>query len=165
MFVVGENIVHPLYGAGVIASIETREFVGTTNEYYIVELLFRNEVIMVPRSQAVVLGVRNVICLEKADEVKHVLSKPCACTNPNWNKRYKENMDRLRTGDVIEVAYVVRDLSDREKHKGLSARERKMLTSAIKILVSELACVHKSDFVETKNLVKELLLENAVDLH
>jgi len=164
MFLVGENIVHPLYGAGVIASIETREFVGATNEYYIVELLFRNEVIMVPRAQAITLGVRNIICMEKAAEVKKVLSIPCKCTNPNWNKRYKENMDRLRTGDVIEVAYVVRDLSDREKIKGLSARERKMLTSAIKILVSELACVHKSDFNETKNLVKDLLHENAVVL-
>jgi len=160
MFLVGENIVHPLYGAGVIASIETREFVGTTNEYYIVELLFRNEVIMVPKAQAVALGVRNIIDKEKAHEVKCVLSKPCECTNPNWNKRYKENMDRLRTGDVIEVAYVVRDLSDREKSKGLSARERKMLTSAIKILVSELACVHESDFNDTKALVRDLLLES-----
>ena len=97
MFLVGEKIVHPLYGAGVISSIEIREFVGTTNEYYIVELLFRNEVIMVPRSQAVSLGVRKTICLEKAKEVRHVLSKPCKETNPNWNKRYKENMDRLRT--------------------------------------------------------------------
>lgn len=161
MFSVGEKIVHPLHGAGEITGFEVHDFVGAAHEYYVIELVCKNERMMVPVKTAKELGVRRIICEEEAERVLALLEQPCKDSNPNWNQRYKENMDRLRTGNIDDVAYVIRDLSGREHKKGLSSREKKMLTSAIRILVSEMACVLKSDFDSTRNMLKDVLASNS----
>lgn len=143
MFNIGDNIVYPMHGAGTISSIEEKEVLGEKQQYYIIKM--PGEVmVMVPTAKAEAMGVRNVIDEKSANSVLQVLEKDETEMSNNWNKRYRENLDKMKTGDIYEVADVVRNLSFKQKEKGLSTAEKKMLLNARQILVSELALAEDS---------------------
>ena len=159
MFNIGDNIVYPMHGAGTISSIEEKEVLGEKQQYYIIKM--PGEVmVMVPTAKAEAMGVRNVIDENSANKVLQVLEKDETEMSNNWNKRYRENLDKMKTGNIYEVADVVRNLSFKQKEKGtLSTGEKKMLLNAKQILVSELVLAEHSSKEEI-----EKLIDNKIDM-
>ena len=144
MFNVGDQIVYPMHGAGTIDSIEEKDVLGEKQSYYILRMPGEVKV-MVPIAKAEEVGVRSIIDKNSADKVFQVLEQDETEMNKNWNKRYRDNMDKLKSGDIYEIADVVRNLSFKQKEKGLSTGEKKMLDNAKQILVSELVLVENSN--------------------
>ena len=159
MFNIGDNIVYPMHGAGTISSIEEKEVLGEKQQYYIIKM--PGEVmVMVPTAKAEAMGVRNVIDEKSANSVLKKIKKDETEMSNNWNKRYRENLDKMKTGDIYEVADVVRNLSFKQKEKGtLSTGEKKMLINAKQILVSELVLAEHSSKEEI-----EKLIDNKIDM-
>ena len=158
MFNVGDKIVYPMHGAGTIDAIEQKDILGEKQDYYIIKMPGEVKV-MVPIAKASDVGVRSVINKEEAGKVLQVLEANETEMSNSWNKRYKENMDKMKTGDIYEVADVVRNLSYKQKEKGLSTGEKKMLNNAKQILVSELVLAEHASESEEQNLV-----ENKINL-
>ncbi len=154
MFNVGDYIVYPMHGAGTIDAIEEKDILGQRQAYYIIKMPGEVKV-MIPTTQAEKVGIRNVIDKEQAKKVFDVLGEEDSQVEMNWNKRYRENMDKMKTGDIYEVADVVRNLSFKQKEKGLSTGEKKMLTNAKQILVSELALAEESSQETVENLIED----------
>ena len=142
MFNIGDKVVYPMHGAGVIEDIEEKNISGQKEEYYSIKMPGEVKV-MVPIAKADQVGVRGIIDEETAGKVFKVLEANSTEMSMNWNKRYRDNMEKIKSGDVYEVADVVRNLSLKQKDKGLSTGEKKMLLNAKQILVSELTLVSK----------------------
>ena len=132
MFNVGDKIVYPMHGAGVIDAIEEKDILGEKQAYYILKMPGEVKV-MVPISKAEQVGVRNIIDKNSADKVFTVLSQDETEMDKNWNKRYRDNMEKLKSGNIYEIADVVRNLAFKQKEKGLSTGEKKMLENAKQI--------------------------------
>ena len=158
MFNVGDKIVYPMHGAGTIDSIEEKDILGEKQSYYILKMP-SNVKVMIPTAKAEEVGVRNIIDKQSAEKVFKVLSQDETEMEKNWNKRYRDNMDKMKSGDIYEVADVVRNLSFKQKEKGLSTGEKKMLNNAKQILVSELVLVEN-----TTNAEMEKLVDNKIDV-
>lgn len=158
MFNVGDKIVYPMHGAGTIDAIEEKDILGEKQNYYIIKMPGEVKV-MVPISKASDIGVRSVIDKAEAGKVLEVLEANETEMSNNWNKRYKENMEKMKSGSIYEVADVVRNLSYKQKEKGLSTGEKKMLNNAKQILVSELVFAEHASENEVENLV-----ENKINL-
>ena len=137
-FDVGDKVVYPHHGAAVVERRELKEVFGETREYLVLRLAYGDLTLMVPTDNTDEVGLREVINDEEVEEVFAVLRKKEARMPTNWSRRYKNHSEKLRSGDIYQVAEVVRNLSIREKDKGLSAGEKRMLTRARQILVSEL---------------------------
>ena len=152
MYNVGDEVVYPMHGAGRIVAIEEREVMEEKQSYYILEMPGEVKV-MIPTAKAEEVGVRNIIDKQSAEKVFKVLSQDETEMEKNWNKRYRENMDKMKSGNIYEIADVVRNLSFKQKEKGLSTGEKKMLYNAKQILVSELVFAENS----TQNEVEELI--------
>ena len=154
MFNVGDYIVYPMHGAGTIDAIEEKDILGQKQAYYIIKMPGEVKV-MIPTAKADEVGIRNVIDKSEAQKVFEVLGEEDTQTELNWNKRYRENMDKMKTGDIYEVADVVRNLSFKQKQKGLSTGEKKMLLNAKQILVSELALAEESSEDVVEGLIED----------
>ena len=152
MYNVGDKIVYPMHGAGVIDSIEEKEILGEKQSYYILKMPGEVKV-MVPTATAQQHGIRNVIDTSEAEKVFNILEQDETEMEKNWNKRYRDNMDKMKSGDIYEIADVVRNLSFKQKEKGLSTGEKKMLHNAKQILVSELVLARHSTQDEVEELV------------
>lgn len=152
MFNIGDKIVYPMHGAGTIDSIEEKDILGEKQSYYILRMPGEVKV-MVPIKNAEQVGVRSIIDKSSADKVFKILEQDETEMNKNWNKRYRDNMDKLKSGDIYEIADVVRNLSFKKKEKGLSTGENKMLTNAKQILVSELVLAEQSNTDEMEEIV------------
>ena len=152
MFNVGDKIVYPMHGAGTIDSIEEKDILGQKQSYYILKMPGEGKV-MIPTAKAEEVGVRNIINKESADKVFGILEKDETQMDKNWNKRYRDNMDKMKSGDIYEIADVVRNLSFKQKEKGLSTGEKKMLNNAKQILVSELVLAEHASQEEVEKLV------------
>jgi len=137
-FDVGDKVVYPHHGAAVIEKREQKEVFGETREYLVLKLAYGDLTLMVPCDNTDEVGLREVINDEEVEEVFAVLRKKEARMPTNWSRRYKNHVEKLKSGDIYQVAEVVRNLSIRDKDKGLSAGEKRMLTRARQILVSEL---------------------------
>lgn len=146
MFEIGDYIAHPMHGAGVIESIVTKKINGAERDYYVLKLPVGDMVVMVPVAGCENIGVRSIISSAEARNVIDAFSKLEICMTQNWNKRYRENMDKLKSGDLLEVASVVKGLMCRDSERGLSTGERKMLHSAKQILISELVIAMGADY-------------------
>ena len=138
MFQVGDKIVHPMHGAGVIDSIVQKKVNGVVRDYYILKLPVGGMSVMIPTQNCVEIGVRPVCECDEADHVIESIPEIEIDMTQNWNRRYRENMLRLKSGDLLEVARVVKGLMLRDEERGLSTGERKMLHSAKQILISEI---------------------------
>ena len=152
MYNVGDKVVYPMHGAGVIDSIEEKEILGEKQSYYILKMPGEVKV-MVPTLTAEEHGIRNVIDKNEAERVINVLEQDETEMEKNWNKRYRDNMDKMKSGDIYEIADVVRNLSFKQKEKGLSTGEKKMLHNAKQILVSELVLAEHATQDEVEELV------------
>ena len=138
MFQVGDKIVHPMHGAGVIDEITTKRINGVTRDYYILKLPVGGMLVMIPTESSEEIGVRPVMGAGEVDKLLEALPEIKVESDPNWNRRYRENMTRLKSGDLLEVARVIKGLTIRDQKRGLSTGERKMLHSAKQILISEI---------------------------
>ena len=136
MFSIGDKVVYPMQGAGIIEKIESQHILGEDRDYFVLKSPYSDMKIMIPVKTYMQTGVRAIISAEEVDAVVEVLKGPSTKMNSNWNRRYRENMDRLKTGDAEEVAGVVRNLVRIERVKSLSAGEKKLLTNALRILAS-----------------------------
>lgn len=136
-FRIGDRIAHPLHGAGVIDSIESRKINGTERDYYVLKLPVGDMLVMIPVESCEDIGVRPIISAEKARSILEAIPNIDIEMTQNWNKRYRENMLKIKSGDLMEVAAVVKGLMVRDAERGLSTGERKMLHSAKQILISE----------------------------
>jgi len=152
MFNVGDKVVYPMHGAGTIEGIEEKNILGDKQSYYIIKMPGEVKV-MVPTAKAEEIGVRDIIDEMSAKKVFKVLETNCTEMSMNWNKRYRDNMEKMKSGDVYEIADVVRNLSFKQKEKGLSTGEKKMLLNAKQILVSELTLAGNSNKEEIEELV------------
>ena len=138
MYKIGDKIVYPMHGAGIIEKIEDKTILGENRKYYILKIPFGDMKIMIPVDKSDEIGVRDVISSDEVKKVLNVLGAPSTVMSSNWNRRYRENMEKLKTGSVKEVAEVVRNLLRTEREKHLSTGEKKMLTNACQILKSEI---------------------------
>lgn len=138
MFQIGDKVVHPMHGAGIVDSIVQKKVDGVMRDYYIMKLPSRSMVVMIPTENCEEIGVRPVVDREQADRVLAAIPSIQVEMTANWNHRYRENMERMKSGDLLEVARVIKGLTVRDTKRGLSTGERKMLHSARQILISEL---------------------------
>ena len=152
MFNVGDKIVYPMHGAGTIDAIEEKNILGENQAYYIIKMPGEVKV-MVPTAKAEQIGVRNIIGKEEAEKVISILGEDETEMSQNWNKRYRDNMEKMKSGDVYEIADVVRNLAFKQKEKGLSTGEKKMLSNAKQILVSELVLAEHASQEEVEELI------------
>ena len=156
MFSVGDKIVYPMHGAGTIDSIEEKDILGEKQSYYILKMPSDVKV-MIPTAKAEEVGVRNIIDKQSAEKVFKILGQDETEMDKNWNKRYRNNMDKMKSGDIYEVADVVRNLSFKQKEKGLSTGEKKMLLNAKQILVSELTLAENSNKDQMEELINNTI--------
>ncbi|OFP51853.1 CarD family transcriptional regulator [Propionibacterium sp. HMSC067A01] len=157
-FNVGETVVYPNHGAAVIEDIETRTIKGEEKLYLVLRILGQNDlVVRVPASNLDLVGVRDVVDDEGLENVFEVLRKTNVEEPSNWSRRYKANLEKLHSGNVLKVAEVVRDLWRRERDRGLSAGEKRMLSKARQILVSELALAKKVADDRAEEILDEVL--------
>ncbi|HZT64957.1 MAG TPA: CarD family transcriptional regulator [Acidimicrobiales bacterium] len=156
-FDVGDKVVYPHHGAAVIERREQREVFGEKREYLVLRLAYGDLTLMVPTDNTDEVGLREVINDEEVEEVFAVLRKKEARMPTNWSRRYKNHVEKLKSGDIYQVAEVVRNLSIRDKDKGLSAGEKRMLTRARQILVSELTFAIGVDEAEAEKKLNEAL--------
>ena len=138
MFTIGDKIVYPMHGAGVIEAVEEKKILGELRKYYILKVPFGDMKIMIPCDTSDVIGVRQVISPKETYQVMEILSNESTAMPDNWNRRYRENMAKLRKGDTVNVAEVVRNLMRVDRVKKLSTGEKQMLANAKQILISEL---------------------------
>jgi CarD family transcriptional regulator len=157
MFRVGDMIAHPMHGAGIIDSIEEKKLNGFTRRYYILKLPAGGMIVMIPTESTEQIGVRPIVNSDEADALMDSIPKIDAEMTSNWNRRYRENMQRIKSGNLHEVARVVKGLMTRDVEKGLSTGERKMLLSAKQILISELVLSKKLTYEEVESRLNAAL--------
>ena len=156
-FEVGETVVYPHHGAATISEVKTRVIKGEEKVYLKLRVTQGDLTIEVPADNVDLVGVRDVVGREGLDRVFSVLRTPFAEEPTNWSRRYKANLEKLASGDVIKVSEVVRDLWRRDQDRGLSAGEKRMLAKARQILISELALAEKTDEDKASTVLDEVL--------
>ncbi|MDP3972912.1 MAG: CarD family transcriptional regulator [Candidatus Nanopelagicales bacterium] len=156
-FSIGDTVVYPHHGAALIESIEQRTVKGEELEYLVLRVAQGELTVRVPADRVDLVGVRDVVDKEGLERVFEVLRQPYVEEPTNWSRRYKANLEKLASGDVIKVSEVVRDLWRRDKDRGLSAGEKRMLAKARQILVSELALAEKIVEEQAEALLDEVL--------
>lgn len=154
---IGDKIVYPMHGAGVIEAIEEKEIMGAKQTYYIMRMPIGDMKVMIPTRNAEEIGIRDVIDKDEADRVIASFKSCSTEMDANWNKRYRENVARIKSGNIYEVVRVVKNLMFREKSRGLSTGERKMLNGAKQILVSELVIAKSIKQSEVENIMNEIV--------
>ena len=148
MFKIGDRIAHPMHGAGIIDSIVTRRIDGDDKQYYALKLPSADMLVMIPVEGSENIGVRPIIAAKEAEHIISAIANIQVNMTQNWNKRYRENMVKIKSGNLMEVAEVIKGLMLRETDRGLSNGERKMLHSAKQILISEIVLSKASSYEE-----------------
>lgn len=142
MFSIGDKVVYPMHGAGIIEKIEEREILGEIKSYYILHIPYGKMQVMVPVDKCAEAGLRAIVSKAEIKRVLEVLSAPSTEMDENWNRRLRDNNEKLKTGDPKQVAEVIRNLARIEREKKLSAGEKKLLLNARQILSSEIVLVN-----------------------
>ncbi len=157
-FSVGETVVYPNHGAAVVEDIEMRQIKGEDQKYLVLRILGQNDlVVRVPACNLDLVGVRDVVDADGLEKVRSILRETDVEEPANWSRRYKANLEKLHSGNVHKVSEVVRDLWRRERDRGLSAGEKRMLAKARQILVSELALAEDVEEERAEVLLDEVL--------
>jgi CarD family transcriptional regulator len=160
-FELGDHVVYPHHGAGKVLCKEEMEVLGERREYLTIKILHNDMTVKVPTENASLAGLRRVIDEETVKKVLDVLQDDVSEMPKNWNRRFKHNRDKIKTGDIYELAEVVRNLALRESEKGLSTGEKQMFTRAKKILASELMYALDKDEEDAEGYLDELLADSA----
>jgi CarD family transcriptional regulator len=159
MFKVGDKAVYPAHGVGVIEAVEHRDISGTTQSFYILRLLGNDMRVMVPTSKAESVGLRKIINKDKVARVYEILrDRKVEIEGQTWNRRYREYMDKIKTGSVFEVAEVLRDLCVLRHAKDLSFGERRMLDTARSLLVKELSIAKNMEEKQVEQDINNIFL-------
>jgi CarD family transcriptional regulator len=161
-FEIGDSVVYPHHGAGKVLRKEVKNVLGESREYLTIKILHNEMTVMVPTENAALAGLRRVIDEETVQKVLAVLQDECSEMPKNWNRRFKHNRDKIKTGDIYELAEVVRNLAIREHQKGLSTGEKQMFTRAKKILASELMYALEMDEEQVDEHLTGLLTSSSV---
>jgi CarD family transcriptional regulator len=159
-FAIGDNVVYPHHGAGQVIKKEAKEILGEVREYLTIKILHNDMTVMVPCENAGKAGLRRVIDEDTVKKVLAVLSDEVSEMPKNWNRRFKHNRDKIKTGDIYELAEVVRNLAVREQDKGLSTGEKQMYTRAKKILASEMMYALEKSEDDAEAYLDDLLLRS-----
>jgi CarD family transcriptional regulator len=157
LYKLGDKVVYPHHGAGTIVKKEVREILGEKREYLTIKILHNDMVVNVPSENAERVGLRQVINEKQVNEVVKALTGSGTQMPKNWNRRFKHNRDKMKTGDVLELAEVVRNLALRDHEKGLSTGEKQMFVKAKKILASELMYAKHMDEEQTHLWLDDVL--------
>lgn len=163
MFSVGDKVVYPMHGAGVIEAIEEREILGETKKYYVMRIPIGNMKVFIPLSNGNNIGLREVTDELMINEIIENLKQDEVTLTSNWNQRYRVNMDKIKNGEVHDVAQVVKELMYRDREKGLSTGERKMLDNAKQILISEMVLSKEIEETEALDLLSDMINEKIID--
>jgi CarD family transcriptional regulator len=161
LYKVGDKVVYPHHGAGTIVKKESREVLGQKREYLTIKILHNDMTVQVPSENADQVGLRRVIGEKDVGVVLKALTGSSTEMPKNWNRRFKHNRDKMKTGDVLELAEVVRNLALRDHEKGLSTGEKQMFVKAKKILASELMYAKTMDEDECAEWLEEVLANDA----
>ena len=157
MYQVGDKVVHPMHGAGIIDSIVQRKVNGVVKDYYLLNLFDGNMMVMIPTDNTNEIGVRPVVSGQEASKLLQAMENIQVDMTQNWNRRYRENMSRIKSGNLLEVARVVKGLTSRDHDRGLSTGERKMLHTARQILISELMLAQSLPYEAVEERVDRVL--------
>jgi CarD family transcriptional regulator len=160
LFEVGDKVVYPHHGAGTVVKKEKREVLGQTREYLTIQILHNDMTVNVPVENAEQVGLRTVIDEDLVNNVVKALTGGSTEMPKNWNRRFKHNRDKMKTGDIFELAEVVKNLSLRDHEKGLSTGEKQMFVKAKKILASELMYAKGVDEEEAAEWLEGVLAAN-----
>jgi CarD family transcriptional regulator len=160
LFEVGDKVVYPHHGAGTVVKKEKREVLGQTREYLTIQILHNDMTVNVPVENAEQVGLRTVIDEDLVNNVVKALTGGSTEMPKNWNRRFKHNRDKMKTGDIFELAEVVKNLSLRDHEKGLSTGEKQMFVKAKKILASELMYAKGVDEEEAAEWLEGVLATN-----
>ena len=158
MYLVGDKVVHPMHGAGVISDIVEERLAGQKKSYYVFSLPVGELVLKIPTESCDKIGIRNLSTSEAIDSLIRKIPNLSVDMTVNWNQRYRENLERLKSGKLLEVAQVIKALMWRDRDRGLSNGERKMLHSAKQILLSEVVLVNGTDYKETEQKFDRIML-------
>lgn len=161
MFNIGDRVVYPMHGAGVIESIEEKEILGARKRYYVMKLPLGEMKVLIPTDNISQVGLRGVIAKDDVSRVFVVLQGEQPEMSANWNRRYRNHMEKIKSGDIFAVAEVVRNLMLRHRCKGLSTGESKMLDTARQILISELILVKGVKQADIVSDLEEIFSEPA----
>jgi CarD family transcriptional regulator, regulator of rRNA transcription len=151
-----------MHGAGVIESMESKEVLGETKNYYVLKMPIGEMKLMIPVDNVNNIGLRNIIDQDSVEEIIDILKEGAVLNDSNWNKRYRDNLLKMKTGDIYAVAQVVRDLTFRDREKGLSTGEKKMLVSAKQMIVSEIALSINEEGVSVEEFLDKIINENVI---
>jgi CarD family transcriptional regulator len=157
MFNIGDKVVYPMHGAGIVENIEEKEISGEKLRYYIIKLPMGDMKAMVPLDKACEIGLRQVVDESEVLKVLEVLKADTTKMSTNWNHRYRENMDKIKSGSIYQIAEVVRNLAVRDHQKGLSTGEKKMYENARRILLSELVLAQNIDENQMVQILNDYL--------
>ncbi|MDO4545797.1 MAG: CarD family transcriptional regulator [Bacillota bacterium] len=157
MYKIGDKIVYPMHGAGIIEQIEKREILGKIKEYYILNVSCGDMGIMIPVDNCDKIGIRPIVSKERLAQIIAVLGQDSSEMSDNWNKRHRENMKQMKTGDIGAVAEIVRNLTRMDSIKKLSTGEKKMLTNARRILQSELMLIEEIDEEKAAGIIDKAI--------
>ena len=157
MLKIGDIVVYPMHGAGVIAAIEDNEVNGETKSYYVLDMPMSSLKVMLPVDHLDKIGLRDVIARERVDEVRQVLEAKPDRMMGSWNKRFHANLDRMKSGDILDVAAVARNLSLQDRRRRISSGERRLMDLSRQILVSELTFACKSTPEKMMDWLDEIL--------
>lgn len=160
MFKVGDKVVYPMHGAGLIEAIEEKEILGETQQYYVMHMPVGNVKVMVPLAKVKSVGIREIIDEQGANRVIELLKSEQDIEKASWNHRYRINMNKMKSGDIYELAVVVRSLILRDDERGLSTGERKMLDDARQMLVSELVLATEMSEEQVSALLNDVTEQN-----
>jgi CarD family transcriptional regulator len=158
LYKVGDKVVYPHHGAGTVVKKERREVLGEKREYLTIKILHNDMTVNVPSENADAVGLRKVIGEDMVKVVVKALTGGGTQMPKNWNRRFKHNRDKMKTGDILELAEVVRNLSLRDSEKGLSTGEKQMFVKAKKILASELMYAKDMDEEEAAEWLDGVLV-------
>lgn len=159
MYNIGDSVVYPTHGAGVIEGIEQKEVLGKMQSYYVMHIPIGDMRVMVPMENAAEIGVRDVIDKETAEKVLESFRTSEMDIIQNWSKRFRDNMEKIKSGDLYEVCAVIKSLMLRDRQKGLSTGERKMLSNAKQILISEIVVAMQTSRDHIEDKLNEMLDE------
>lgn len=158
MYLIGDKVVHPMHGAGIIEDITQERLAGRRAEYYVFRMPVGGLVLKIPTENCGNIGVRALSSTDEIESVLQVIPTLDAEMTTNWNHRYRENMERIKSGDLVEVARVIKGLMWRDAQRGLSNGERKMLHTAKQILISEIVLVRGIAYQEAEESVSEMMM-------
>ncbi len=160
MFSIGDMVVHPMHGAGIINAIVRQRIGNSDQDYYVFKMSVGGLLLKIPTANSQIIGLRAVEDTQTVEQVLDAIPSLEIEDTANWNKRYRENMMRLKSGDLYEVARVIKCLMHRDLERGLSTGERKMLHNAKQILISEVVLIESADYTKVEERLDQAMLQD-----